>query len=113
LPDLKQFEAFRTTGPDGTSTGDINGRAAAIECYLDLGWNTEEAPAVRWTSYEETLSRYQGKLINKVSYTKAFLSLRKVEAGYNFGGLEAVLDSVISECIEIAEMRSTLESASS
>jgi hypothetical protein len=24
LPDLQQFEAFRTTGPDGTSTGDIN-----------------------------------------------------------------------------------------
>ena len=38
LPDLPAFECFETIGPSGVSMDDINGRAAAIECYLDLSW---------------------------------------------------------------------------
>ena len=36
LPNLEDFRAFSTRGPEGVSVSDINGRAAAIECYLDL-----------------------------------------------------------------------------
>lgn len=36
LPDLDEFREFITLGPEGLNTSDINGRAAAIECYLDL-----------------------------------------------------------------------------
>ena len=37
LPDLPVFRDFETIGPSGAHRADINGRAAAIECYLDAG----------------------------------------------------------------------------
>ena len=36
LPNLDEFKKFRTLGPEGVNTSNINGRAAAIDCYLDL-----------------------------------------------------------------------------
>lgn len=36
LPDMPDFAEFDTIGPNGRHEADINGRAAAIECYLDL-----------------------------------------------------------------------------
>ena len=36
LPDLEEFREFKTLGPEGMNASDINGRVAAIECYLDL-----------------------------------------------------------------------------
>ncbi|MCY0852503.1 HEPN/Toprim-associated domain-containing protein [Cupriavidus sp. D39] len=36
LPDHGAFRSFPAIGPEGTRNSDINGRAAAIECYLDL-----------------------------------------------------------------------------
>ena len=51
LPDLMEFRDFKTIGPSGTHCADINGRAAAIECYLDVG---PEA-AVRWKNYHKEL----------------------------------------------------------
>jgi hypothetical protein len=45
LPDLPAFKAFPTVGPDGEGVSDINGRAAAIECYLDL--DSQPAPLAR------------------------------------------------------------------
>jgi hypothetical protein len=33
LPDLEEFREFSTLGPEGVNISDINGRAAAIECY--------------------------------------------------------------------------------
>ncbi|WP_193758277.1 hypothetical protein [Pseudovibrio sp. Ad26] len=36
LPNLGELEKFPTIGPTGESEENINGRAAAIECYLDL-----------------------------------------------------------------------------
>ncbi|TGT57216.1 hypothetical protein EN802_34550, partial [bacterium M00.F.Ca.ET.159.01.1.1] len=35
LPELDEFRDFPARGPDGVTNSDINGRAAAIECYLD------------------------------------------------------------------------------
>jgi hypothetical protein len=46
LPDLEEFRAFSTRGPGGVSVSDINGRAAAIECYLDLRLDEYPAPQV-------------------------------------------------------------------
>jgi hypothetical protein len=34
LPELEEFRQFPARGPDGVTNSDINGRAAAIECYL-------------------------------------------------------------------------------
>jgi hypothetical protein len=47
LPDSPDFAEFSTIGPNGRHKADINGCAAAIECYLDLG----ALPLVRWTSF--------------------------------------------------------------
>ena len=36
LPELEAFRVFPAQGPEGLRKADINRRAAAIECYLDL-----------------------------------------------------------------------------
>jgi hypothetical protein len=104
LPDLTAFKAFPTLGPSGQGMEDINGRAAAIECYLDLEWKEKNRPAVRWTSYNDRLQCYQGTLVGKESYTRRFLELQRVEPGYNFQHLARVLDMVIRECVIMASV---------
>jgi hypothetical protein len=59
LPDLPAFEQFNTIGPYGKQPADVNGRAAAIECYLHL----DDAAAVRWTSFNKGLGIYHGELL--------------------------------------------------
>jgi HEPN/Toprim N-terminal domain 1 len=102
LPDLSKFRQFDTIGPNGVGVDDINGRAAAIECYLDLRWNAPTPPQVRWTSYNKKLDCYQGELMQKESFTKLFLDLRRKEESYNFEDLDAILNSLITECKAMA-----------
>ncbi len=97
LPDREEFERFPTIGPNGEHTADINGSAAAIECFLDTGPEAR----VRWTSYNDRIEKYQGELESKTAYAKAFLSQRKLDSGYDYSGIEYVLTSVIIGCIEI------------
>jgi hypothetical protein len=54
LPNLPVFKAFLTIGSSGEHKADINGRAAAIECYLDLDMHAR----VRWTSYNAKTNTY-------------------------------------------------------
>lgn len=103
LPNLTQFKQFRTVGPNGKAREDINGAAAAIECYLDLDWHAGARPQVRWTSYNTACDRYQGLLDNKDSYTQRFLDLRRREPGYDFRKMERLLDTIIRECVAMAE----------
>jgi HEPN/Toprim N-terminal domain 1 len=105
LPDLRRLRKFRTIGPDGIRSSDINGQAASIECYLDLKWKSKKEPAVRWTSYNRALGCYQGELIQKENYTKSFLRLRTSGIDYDFSGLNAVLDCIVCECISIASTK--------
>lgn len=102
LPDLERFRTFRTVGPDGPGTGDINGRAAAIECYLDLAWNATDAPCVRWNNYSAEAGRHHGELVGKGGYAARFLALRGRKEGYDFAGIEAELDAIVAECIAIS-----------
>ena len=74
LPDCELLRRFDTIGPNGDSRTDINGCAAAIECYLDLGWKQTEHPVVRWTSYNKSTDSYQGNLESKGLYTRRFLN---------------------------------------
>jgi len=101
LPDHPSFVSFATVGPEGPGTAPINGRAASIECYLDLRRGRSGPPAVRWTNYTSDGS-YQGSLIDKQSYARAFLGLRHRARDYDFSKIESAVDAMISECIGIA-----------
>lgn len=103
LPVLAEFERFTSLGPNGEATSDINRRAASIECYLDLDWRMTERPAVRWTAYQSNTDTYQGALVNKEAYTKAFLKFRDgVDDSYDFHKMDAVLDAIISTAVSMA-----------
>lgn len=102
LPSHPSLTTCACVGPEGVGTADINGCAAAIECYLDLGWKTSKPPIVRWTSYHSS-GRYQGELVDKEVYTRHFLHLRYRQSGYDFTKLEVVLDEMIAQCVGIAE----------
>jgi hypothetical protein len=92
---------------------DINGRAAAIECYLDLAFGRgrkDREPAVRWTSYNEGAESYQGALEFKEKYAKRFLNLRTRDSNYDFSRLESVLEHIVATCVSIAAASKLAES---
>lgn len=99
LPDRYEFENFSTTGPSGCHKADINGRAAAIECYLGIG----EASEVRWTSYNTKAGQYHGELLNKATYMKEFLNQRSRTPGYDYERIESVLSMIVENCIQMRE----------
>lgn len=72
LPDLEEFREFATRGPEGVSVADINGRAAAIECYLDLRLAQYAAPQVTWSNFKKDIDAWHGVLDFKESYSKHF-----------------------------------------
>ncbi|MDQ0074512.1 hypothetical protein J2W34_006336 [Variovorax boronicumulans] len=97
LPDLPEFDSFPTIGPGGRQLVNINGLAAAIECYLDLGSD----PCVRWTVYKEKMDAYQGALINKEQYSKRFYEQRGKTSLYDYSKLNLVLDSIMAACVSM------------
>lgn len=105
LPELETFRAFPAEGPEGVHSSDINRRAAAIECYLDLEAGGYPPAKVLWTNYKKSLGIYQGALEFKETYIKEFLkqtpeTLR--DGSYDVRKIEAVLDLLIAECTAIA-----------
>ena len=105
LPELEAFQLINTVGPSGRSTEDINGKAASIESYLDLEAPGLPEPVVRWTSYKRELDVYQGALEHKTQFMKKFLNLRSSSTDYSSEKIEAVLDTIIAECVDIAEYK--------
>jgi hypothetical protein len=57
---------------EGVSILDINGRAAAIECYLDLRLDQYPAPQVTWSNFKKDIDAWHGALEFKESYSKHF-----------------------------------------
>lgn len=72
LPDLEEFRGFRTLGPEGENVSDINGRAAAIECYLDLCLDPYPPAQVTWSNFKKDIDAWHGVLDFKESYSKHF-----------------------------------------
>ena len=105
LPELEAFRVFPSHGPEGLRESNINRRAAAIECYLDLDVGEYPPAKVRWTNYKTALGVYQGTLEYKESYVKEFLKQTPeaiAEGTYDVRKIEAVLDMVVSECTAMA-----------
>jgi len=106
LPEMEVFRAFPARGPNGIADADINKRAAAIECYLDLSFIKEPQPHVVWTNYKKEADVYQGALDNKEAHYKAFLKKAApaiANGTYDTSKLRAVLESLITECSSIAQ----------
>ncbi|GAA3068593.1 hypothetical protein GCM10010464_35990 [Pseudonocardia yunnanensis] len=70
LPDVDYGHSYPTLGPSGASQEDVTGRACSVEFYFGKECLREKdgnlAP-VRWKSYIEAMSDYQGELVNKAS----------------------------------------------
>lgn len=110
LPDLEELRNFPARGPDGVSSTDINGRAAAIECYLDLRLIDRKPPQVTWTNYKEKLDVYQGALDFKESYANAFYHATAESITlneYDVSKLRIVLDALQHQCAQMAEQMLT------
>jgi hypothetical protein len=105
MPELEVFRTFPAQGPEGLRTADINRRAAAIECYLDLNVGGHPSANVLWTNYKKTLGVYQGALEHKESYVKDFLKQTPetiADGSYDASKVEVVLDLLIAECTAMA-----------
>jgi hypothetical protein len=77
LPDIDEFRDFPSRGPQGIVTGDINGKAAAIECYLDLNLPGYPPAQVIWINYKQESDCWHGALEHKESYMKRFLEVTR------------------------------------
>jgi len=112
LPQLDEFESFNAFGSEGEGPVNINQREAAIECYLDLRLNDYPPARIVWTNYKKDLGIYQGSLEHKDSYTKKFMKLTRQSLSaddYDIVKLEKLLNSLISECVEMAvEIRNSV-----
>jgi hypothetical protein len=99
LPDVDAFRSFQTIGPGGHHQLDINGQAAALECYLQL----DRDACVRWSSFNASLNAYQGALINKDRYKNEFLAQHSRVRSYDYTKIEGVLDILIRACVTMKE----------
>lgn len=107
LPELEQFYNFSTKGAQGFTEENINFRAAAIECYLDLDSVNDIKPSVRWQHYVKNLDEYHGSLEHKEKHAKNFLkqNIDSINNGsYDTKKIEAVLDTLISGCQSILHL---------
>lgn len=105
LPDVEGLRSFPVLGPDSVQNSDINGRAAAIECYLDLNVPGRAPAQATWSNYKKELNRWQGALDYKESYVERFLALRpdtSPGSDYDTSKIAAVLDAIIAKAGELA-----------
>lgn len=98
LPDLEEFRSFPTIGPTGEHSADINGRAAAIECYLKLA----EGCRIRWTNFDDKAGEYQGAIDQRgseKSRQRDEFVRTTASDDYPFDKIEKVLDVIVNACI--------------
>lgn len=107
LPSLDEFRNFPARGPEGVSVSDINGRAAAIECYLDLNLPSYPPAQVLWSNYKKEIDAWQGALEFKDTYQHHFYkqSPETLRAGpYDASKLLKLLDALIAEAALVAPL---------
>ena len=100
LPSLDEFRRFPARGPEGVSVADINGRAAAIECYLDLDLPGYAPAQVLWSNYKKDVDAWHGALEFKESYQRYFYdqSPQTLRDGpYDASKLLKLLDALIAQ----------------
>ena len=86
-----------TLGPTGQAVENVNGKAVSIEFFLDLTPKLKK-PTVRWTSFNDSVGHYQGELIEKETYVKAFYNQQGHNKGYDLSKLRNLWSHVIETC---------------
>ncbi|MEV0686759.1 hypothetical protein AB0I35_23100 [Nocardia sp. NPDC050378] len=85
LPELDFAREYPTLGPSGVAQDDVNGRACSVEFYFGercLKGQDGYLIPVRWKSYIEGMSEYQGEISEKsVVQGRIEQMLRDVESG--------------------------------
>lgn len=99
LPDYPEFSRMLTYGPQGQTIEDINGRAVAIECFLDFD-SVQKRTHIRWTSYNRDINQYQGELEDKDRYTKRFHESCLTNGSYNITKLEFLIDYIVKSWVD-------------
>lgn len=105
LPSLDEFRNFPALGPEGLNTCDINGRAVAIECYLDLNLPQYPAGRVVWSNYKKEIDAWHGALEFKESYVKHFMAQESASLSsgtYDASKLHKLLDALFAEAAQVA-----------
>ncbi|MGB4928132.1 MAG: HEPN/Toprim-associated domain-containing protein [Giesbergeria sp.] len=102
LPELEQLCRFKTWGPSGEGIEDVNGRASAIECFLDLS-GRGTPPAIRWTSYVPQLQQYQGELVAKDDYVADFKERALRDGSYDWSKLRLLWQHLVGCCTSAAK----------
>lgn len=100
LPDLDDFRSFPTRGPEGIGISDINGRAVAIECYLDLNLPSYGPAQVLWSNYKKGIDAWHGVLEFKESYQRHFYDQAPealLSSSYDTSKLVKLIDALIAE----------------
>jgi hypothetical protein len=100
LPDLNEFQKFNALGPEGVNISDINGRAAAIECYLDLRIDRYLPAQVTWSNFKKDIDAWHGVLDFKESYSKHFFQqsdCQLKDGTYDVSKLLKLIDAVIRD----------------
>jgi len=98
LPNLDEFNNYLSIGPSGEFNDNINGKAIAIESFLDL--SSEKTPRIRWSNFNEKMQQYQGSLENKDKYVREFKKVRTANDKYNFSKLENLIEEIYKNCVE-------------
>lgn len=96
LPDMNEFKRIKAYGPNGEIYCDINGKAVAIECFLDFK-SVDFIPSIRWSTFYENVNKYQGSLINKDAYTKIFKKSNLCDGSYDIKKLKFLINHLIDE----------------
>lgn len=100
LPNHDSFNEFKTIGPSGEIKSNINGKAVAIECFLDFNSISDNSIYVRWTSYSKGKDQYQGELFSKDELVRTFKSSNLCSDSYDVSKLKYLIDYLIGEWIE-------------
>jgi hypothetical protein len=100
LPDVEELRRFPALGPEGLSSCDINGRAAAIECYLDLNLPDYPPAQVIWSNFKREIGLWHGALEHKESYDRHFMkqdATALTSGKYDLSKLDQVLEALVAE----------------
>lgn len=100
LPDIEELRSFPALGPEGLSNCDINGRAAAIECYLDLNLPDYPPAQVIWSNFKREIGLWHGALEHKESYDRHFMkqdTASLTSGKYDLSKLDQVLEALVAE----------------